>query len=113
MDTKEPRRSFRLPYIVRVVRARPRLFLSALCGVVVLFLLPNELRTSTQLLLAWDFGVIIYLMLAFVMMANADIGRIKRRAALQDEGQSAILTLTAAAALASLGAIFAELSATR
>jgi uncharacterized membrane protein len=111
MAVKEPPRSLRLPYLVRVIRARPRLFLSALCGLVLAFLLPSGLRTPTRLLIAWDFGVVIYLALAFIMMGNADIARIKRRAALQDEGQFAILSLTAVAALASLGAILAELGA--
>ena len=44
-----------------------------------------------------------------VQLARSDVHHIRRRAALQDEGQLAILGLTVAAALASLGAIFAEL----
>jgi uncharacterized membrane protein len=53
--------------------------------------------------------VALYLVLALHMMAVADVRHIRRRARLQDEGQYAILSLTATAALASLGAIVAIL----
>ena len=99
----------RLPRIVRVVRARPRLFLSAALGVLIGLLLPSDWRVSTRLLVAWDVGVAVYLAFAIVAMNNADAARIRRRAALLDEDRTVFLALTAAAALASLGAIMAEL----
>jgi uncharacterized membrane protein len=99
----------KLPRIVRVVRARPRLFLAVVLGIVVGLLLPSEWRATTRLLVTWDVGVGLYLALAFQAMANADIARIRRRAAMLDEGRVAFLMLTAFAALASLGAIVAEL----
>ncbi|HTY77634.1 MAG TPA: DUF1345 domain-containing protein [Candidatus Bathyarchaeia archaeon] len=61
-------------------------------------------------MVGWDIGVAIYLTLALFMMARADVQNIRRRAAEQDEGQSVILVLTVAAAVASLGAIVVELS---
>ena len=64
---------------------------------------------TTRLLVGWDVGVGLYLVLAFHMMARSDVHLIRRRAALQDEGQAAILMLTVASALASLAAILAEL----
>jgi uncharacterized membrane protein len=99
----------RLPRIVRIVRARPRLFLAALLGVVVGLLLPGEWRIVTRLLTTWDAGVSIYLVLAFTAFVNSDVDRIRHRAALLDEDRTAFLTLTAGAAAASLGAIVAEL----
>jgi uncharacterized membrane protein len=81
-------------------------------GALVVVALPGELKLSTRLLVGWDFGVALYLTLAYAMIARSDVARIRRRAALQDEGQSAILILTVAAALASLGAIIAELGTT-
>jgi uncharacterized membrane protein len=99
----------KLPRIVRAVRARPRLFLSALLGLVVGLVLPHEWRIATRLLVAWDAGVAVYLALALNAMASADTARIRRRAALLDEDRAAFLLLTAVAALASLGAIVAEL----
>jgi uncharacterized membrane protein len=44
---------------------------------------------------------------------RSDVGRIRRRAALQDEGRFVILMLVAGAALASLGAIVWQLGAGR
>jgi uncharacterized membrane protein len=101
----------RLPRIVRAVRARPRLFLAAVLGVVIGLVLPSEWRPTTRLLVAWDAGVGLYLVLAFTAMATADIARIRRRAALLDEDRIPFLMLTAGAALAILGAIVAELGA--
>jgi uncharacterized membrane protein len=94
---------------VRVVRARPRLFLAILLGLVVLALLPAEWRFATRSLVAWDIALALYLVLAFRLMTKSDVNRIKRRAAHQDEGRITILVLVVASALASLLAILAEL----
>jgi uncharacterized membrane protein len=96
---------------VRVVRLRRRLFASLTLGAAVTLLLTASTgwRTPTRLLVGWDIAMALYLALAFEMMARADVHQIRRRAAMQDEGRLAILVLTVAAALASLGAILAEL----
>ena len=109
----DPPHRHRLPKIVRIVRARPRLLLAALLGVAVAVVLPADWRISTRVLVGWDAGVAFYLVAAFMLMGRADIGRIRRRAAVQDEGRFAILVLIVAAALASLGAIVAQLGAGR
>jgi uncharacterized membrane protein len=99
------------PSLPRIARARPRLFLSGAVGILVTAALAvaTGWRPATRLLVGWDIGVGLYLVLAFHMMAKSDVHRIRRRAAAQDEGQSAILVLTVVAALASLAAIFAQL----
>ena len=109
-DARTPRRPL-LP--LRIVRARPRLFASIAVGVVVTAALAvlTAWRPATRLLVGWDIGTALYLGLAFHLMAGSDIHRIRRNAALQDEGQFAILVLTVAAALASLAAILAQLGA--
>jgi len=53
--------------------------------------------------------VVLYLGLAAHVMSRSDVATIRERAAREDEGQVALLVLTVAAALASLGAIVAEL----
>jgi uncharacterized membrane protein len=73
-------------------------------------LLPGDWRLATRMLIAWDVGVAVYLVAVFLVMARADTGNIRRRSVLMDEGRIIILTLTAAAALASLGAIVVQLS---
>jgi uncharacterized membrane protein len=103
----------RLPRFVRIVRARPRLFASAVIGIgVFLATMGTDWRMPTRLLIAWDVFVALYLVVAFRLAATADVHRIRWRARLQDEGQTAILVLTAVAALASLGAILALLHTT-
>jgi uncharacterized membrane protein len=101
----------RSPSLLRIVRARPRLFVSVAVGVVVTALLAvsTDWRLASRLLVGWDVAVTLYLTLAFHLMAVSEVGRIRRHAAEQDEGQLAILVLTVAAALASLAAIVAEL----
>jgi uncharacterized membrane protein len=63
----------------------------------------------TRLLTGWDVGIALYLVLVVHMMWCSDVARIRERAVAEDEGQLTILLLTALAALASMGAIFAEL----
>ena len=103
---KVPRR---LPYPLRLVRARPRLATAAAVGAAVIAALPGDWRLPTRLLTGWDAGVALYLVLVYALMARSTIEHIRRNAARLDEGRIAILVLTVTAALASLGAILAEL----
>jgi uncharacterized membrane protein len=100
-----------MPLLLRIVRIRPRLFVSLGIGLLVTAALTvfTDWRTATRLLVGWDIWVGLYLALVAHVMAGADIARIRARAAVEDEGQFAILVLTVVAALASLGAIFSEL----
>jgi uncharacterized membrane protein len=99
----------RPPYIVRVGMAHKRLFISAALGLITILALPATL--ITRMLIGWDVGVLIYLVAAAVMMTQCSAASaMQSNAAAQDEGGFAILILTAAAGLASLIAIFAELA---
>ena len=109
MSARPRRHRLRLPYPLRLVRARPRLFTSIAVGVVLLVVMPTDRRLAARLLVAWDVGVALYLGLVCEMVARSRVGEIRRRAALEDEGQLGILVLTTGAALASFGAIIAEL----
>jgi uncharacterized membrane protein len=103
----------RLPKILRVIRARPRLFIAALLAIVLSLLLPAPWRVSTRVLIGWDAGVAFYLIAAFVLLAGADVARIRRRAGILDEGRVAILAVVVGAAVASLGGIVAQLGGER
>ena len=100
-----------MPLLFRIVRIRPRLFISLGIGalVTVVLMLFTDWRMATRLLVGWDIYVGLYLALVAHLMSGAEIERIRARAAVEDEGQFAILVLTVVAALASLGAIFSEL----
>jgi uncharacterized membrane protein len=110
-STHAPNYPRRAPRIIRIIRTRPRLFISIAVGLIAMAILfaVTDWRIPTKLLTAWDIGLALYLALAFSLMARSDVHRLKRRAANQDEGNVAILFLVVAAAIASLGAIFAEL----
>ena len=99
---------------VRIIKARPRLSIAAAVAVVTIALLfaVFDWRAATKLLVGWNIGVALYLALALYLMWRSDVHRIRRRAAMQDESQITILVLTVAAAIASLAAIFSELSTT-
>ena len=101
----------KMPKPVRVVYARPRLFISILIGIVAFFLLPGSLRLVTRLLIGWDIFVSCYLVLAYIMMFRCGLGHIRRNAALQDDGRFLILLVTALGAFASIAAIVFELGA--
>jgi uncharacterized membrane protein len=87
-----------------------RLFLSTAFGIAVtLAALALPWRVSTRLLVGWDSGVALYLLLIYRATANASIAGMRRRAAINDEGAIALLVLTTAAALVSLAAVIVEL----
>lgn len=103
----------RPPYLVRLVRAWPRLFSSALIGAAVAVLTPSAWQPATRILIGWNGGVWLYLVLVYILIAKSESRHIAERAATQDEGRITILTLTVAAGLATVGAIIFELSNSR
>jgi uncharacterized membrane protein len=99
----------RMPKPIRIVYARPRLFISLAIGLAALLVLPQSLRMATRLLVAWDVSIALYIGLAFALFLSCDNARIRRLASPQDDGRFLILILTAAAAFASIAAIVLEL----
>lgn len=98
--------------IVRVMRARPRLFIAAAVASMVGWALPDSAahHPVTRTLIAWNVGTVLYVLLAAVMMIRSSEQRMRRRAQLQDEGQLTILGLVTVASIASLVAIAGQLS---
>ena len=97
----------------RFVVGRPRLLTSVAIAVVGFFFEPAAFPLVTRLLLAWNVGTWLYLALYLTMIATSDEQVIRWRAKITDEGQFVILMLATVAALASVAAIFAELSVTK
>src|SRR5882757_11516891 len=102
MANEKTRPVRRLPYVLRVMVARPRLATSAMLGIAVIALLPAGMLVTRRLLIGWDAGVALYLVLVYTLMARSKIGEIRSHAAAQDEGRHAVLVLTVLAAVASL-----------
>jgi uncharacterized membrane protein len=95
---------------LRIVRVRWRLFFAALVALLVFALLPSDWRLINRILRGWDVGVVTYLMLAVGLAMVTDANHIRPRSPLYDEGRVAVPVLTATAALASIGAIFDQLT---
>jgi uncharacterized membrane protein len=97
---------------LRLVRARPRLFIATLVGVAVAWWLPVSVASHavTRLLLAWNAGTLLYVALAAIMMVRSSHHHMRHRAQLQDDGQLVILALVVVSTVASLAAIAGELA---
>ena len=93
--------------LVRIARAHVRLWISVALGFATFAMVPGR---WTSVLIGWDVGVLCYLVAVAMRMAGASVADIRRHAAEQDEGALGLLVLTVGAAIASLGAIFAELA---
>jgi len=99
-----------LKLLGRLWKLHARLLLSAAFGAAVaLALVALPWRTTTRILVGWDSGVVLYLVLSYRVAARASVATIRQRAAINDDGAIALLVLTTAAALVSLAAVLAEL----
>lgn len=97
---------------LRGLRARPRLAGCMLLGVVVYGAALAVLRTSVavSVLIAWNTGAILYLLLAWRMMRRTRADDVRARAPAQDEGRNAILLIVVLSALAVLLAVGTQLA---
>lgn len=97
---------------MRLLMARPRLCICALLGVLTMYFLPIAVagHAATRVIIGWNAGTISYLVLAGRMMFWSTHERMRTRALEQDEGKVVVLSLVVCAAIASLGAIVAQLA---
>ena len=98
-------------FLLRLIRVRPRLASAAAVGIAIAAALSMwaEIHIITALLIGWNAGACLYIVLAGVMMARSNQESMQRRAGHEDDGQLVILMLVVLAAVASLSAIIAEL----
>jgi uncharacterized membrane protein len=100
----------RLPRVLRPLATRPHFLISILVGLVLYGASAYWTeRTITRALIGWDGGILVFLALSMHFMSGVDLATLKRRAIEHDEGGHAILILTLLAAVASVGALVAEL----
>jgi uncharacterized membrane protein len=98
---------------IRMLAARPRLVAGFVFGALVAVALhfkPGGVAWSTQAILSWDAGCLFFIVSMMLGMANQSVEAIQQRSSEQDEGQGVILALVLVAAIASVGAVAAELS---
>jgi uncharacterized membrane protein len=99
--------------IVRAVRARLRLSIGTLCGIVAYLLLPATNSTPTRGILAWDFGCLVFLTLAAQMFTSERRSSMADDAARQEEGEWTIFGLSVGAVGASIAGIISIYSDTK
>jgi uncharacterized membrane protein len=78
----------------------------------VALLLPSSVAAheATRLIIAWNAGALLYLVLAGMMVSSSTVAKMQERACAQDEGQNTILLLVILAAITCLAAIIVELA---
>ena len=97
---------------VRLVCARPRVFIATATGIAVGLLLPVTVisHSGTRFLIGWNSAALLYVVLATVMMTRSTEHTMQRRAQVQDDGQLVMLLLVVLSGIASLVAIAGQLS---
>ena len=101
--------------VLRLVRARPRIFIATAVFLGVGFWLPTDIASHavTRFLVAWNAGTCLYVLLAAIMMTRSSHHHMRHRALLQDDGQLVILFLVVVSSIASLVAIAGELAVSK
>ncbi len=89
---------------------RPRLWIALILGAIVAACVPFSLRPLLRVLLGWNIAVWLYLILIWIMMAQANAARVRESAAREDESSVIVLTAVSVGALASIAAIVLELA---
>lgn len=98
-----------LPYWSSLYRLHPRLLVALLVGVIAGVAAPGE--SLLRLLIGWNTMAWLYIVLMWIVMLQADAGRVKKIAEVEDEGAYLVLATICVAGAASLVAIVLELTA--
>ncbi|SMH33305.1 DUF1345 domain-containing protein [Azospirillum agricola] len=98
---------------IRHLRNRPSLATALALAVAVAMAAALWLRPVGALLVGWDVGVALYIVVASALMSRATVASMRRRAQRLDPGKWGVLAGAVLAALASLVAIAVELIAAK
>jgi uncharacterized membrane protein len=101
------------PTFLSTLDPRPRLFIALGIGALVASILPQQLRLAFRGLIAWDLGVVSFLILVLAMMSGATHERMRRRAEANNESRISLLFSGVAGACISLLAIVYMLQDTK
>lgn len=94
----------------RLLVNHPRLWISVAAGCVIFFLLPERWSSLSRVLVCWNCGVALFLVLVFFWMMRLTAEQICMRYAEEDDSAPVILVLVTIAAMLSLGAIVEPLA---
>jgi uncharacterized membrane protein len=94
----------------KLLRNHPRVWISVIAGVAVFFMFPSHWSTISRVLLSWNFGVDLFLILIYLWMKSLTAEQICSRYIEEDETAPFILIVVILAALLSLVAIVGTLA---
>jgi uncharacterized membrane protein len=92
--------------LLRIVTARPRLFIGFGISLISYFALTAVQPLATRIVMAWDIGIAVYLASTAELFFKSDHTNISRDAARQEEGEWSIFALVLLGAVMSFVAIF-------
>ena len=88
------------------LNAHRRLLLALLVACAAGFLVPPEIPITVRLAIAWDSGVLVFLLLTWWVIQRCPVNRMREAVLANDQGRNAILILVLLASVASLASIF-------
>jgi uncharacterized membrane protein len=88
----------------------PRLWISFIAGTALFFFLPHDWSTLSRVLVCWNGGVILFLVMIFIWMTRLTAAQICTKYIEEDETAPFILVIVVIAAVASLFAIVEPLA---
>lgn len=94
----------------KVLAYHPRFWISVVAGMAVYFCLPGHWSVLSRVLVGWNCGVDLFLILIFVWMSRLTAAQICSRYIEEDESAPIILAVVTAAAMLSLVAIIEPLA---
>jgi uncharacterized membrane protein len=97
----------------KFLRFHPRIWIAVIVGDVVFFLLPAHWSLISRVLVSWNCGVALFLVLIYLWMTNLTAEQICSRYIEEDSSASFIVVLVTLAALLSLIAIVEPLATIR
>jgi uncharacterized membrane protein len=95
----------------QAIRSRPRLFTGLMVMIIAWSLLPATLPATRRGILAWDIGVLVFLVLAAHLFATDQPDDMPAAAEAQQEGEWTIFWLTLAVVIVSFVAVSSEFAA--
>jgi uncharacterized membrane protein len=95
----------------RAIRGRPRVFVGLAVMIAALPLLPTSLSRTTRGILAWDIGVLVFLLLSAQLFITESPDQMPAAAEAQQEGEWTIFGITLAVVIVSFVAVSSEFAA--
>ncbi len=111
-STDRPMSAKLISRLRRAIR-RPRMLSSAVLALAMFAFLSPSWPPARAMLVSFNLGAALYLVLMFKLMRRATVSSMRDRARVQSEGQWAVLLMTVCVAAAVLGALSQELHAAR